>query len=88
MHTDEYEISVGREITLCRKVIDRLTNALRVREKRYGMATEEFLAAFQEGRFPEPDRDLLSWNEDSRELQSWRQKLVEYEDAFQMLKQM
>jgi hypothetical protein len=88
MHTDEYEISVGREITLCRKVIVRLRNALRVREKRYGMATEEFLAASREGRFTEPDRDFLSWNEDARELQCWQQKLREYEDAFQKLKEM
>ena len=36
MQTDEYEISIGREVTLCRKVIERLGNTLKGKEKRYG----------------------------------------------------
>ncbi len=86
MHTDEYEISVGREIVLCRNVVDKLIKSLREKEKRYGMSTEEFLSAFREGRFQESNRDFVSWAEDSRELENWTQKLREYEEAFRTLK--
>ena len=34
MHTDEYEISLGREITLCRKMVRQLKAGLERREKR------------------------------------------------------
>jgi len=43
MHTDEYEISIGREISLCRKLIRRLKSSIQKREKRYGISTEGFL---------------------------------------------
>jgi len=86
MHTDEYEISVGREIVLCRKVIDRLTKALREKEKKYGMSTEEFLTAFMEGRLLEIRKDFGIWAEDARELENWRKKLRDYEEALKMLK--
>jgi hypothetical protein len=86
MHTDEYEISVGREIIHCRKLINKLSQGLREWEERYGMSTEEFLSALQEGRLPASNQDFLSWAEDSRELKNWTQKLREYEEAYQMLK--
>jgi hypothetical protein len=86
MHTDEYEISVGREINLCRKLIDKLAKKLREREKGYGMSTEDFLSAFREARLPASNRDFVSWAEDSQELKTWTQRLREYEEAFRMLK--
>lgn len=86
MHTDEYEISVWREIALCRKVIERLKNALQEKEARYGMATKDFLSGFKAGLFPELNHDFLLWSEESHELHNWQHKLREYEEAFQMLK--
>jgi hypothetical protein len=86
MHTDEYEISIGREISLCRKVIKRLRNALNDREEQYGMTTEAFLLAPEPGRPAEQNRDLQSWYNDHEELQRWQQRLSEYEKALQTLK--
>ncbi len=87
MHTDEYEISLGREIALCRAVIKRLTNALQAREKRYGMSTEAFLQVFDQGQLTGPKRDLRKWREDHQELPKWQQKLKEYQQALSMVKQ-
>ncbi len=86
MHTDEYEISIGREIGLCRKVVDKLTKGLQEKENRYGMSTQEFLSALREGRLPKVNQDYVSWADDSRELENWTQKLREYEEALRMLK--
>jgi hypothetical protein len=86
LHTDEYEISVGREVNHCRKRVDKLTKNLHGREEKYGMSTEEFLSAHREGRFAKDNRDFEKWKEDARELQSCSQHLKEYEDAYRMLK--
>lgn len=50
MHTDEYEISTGREISLCRNMIKKLKKSLEKREKQYGMTTAALLQAMELGR--------------------------------------
>lgn len=86
MHTDEYEISVGREINHCRKRVAKLTRRLQQREKKFGMSTEEFLLAYAEGQLANDKRDFEEWKEDVNELESWSRHLDEYEKAYQMLK--
>jgi hypothetical protein len=86
LHTDEYEISVGREINHCRKRVDKLTKALQEREKHYGMTTEEFLSAHREGQLTKDNQDFEKWKEDAKELESWSRHLKGYEEAYRMLK--
>lgn len=85
MHTDEYEISMGREITLCRKRIGRLKDRIFKREKKFGMTTEEFLKGVRSGSTAERDRDFSDWAKDHRELQLWENRLCEYEAALRMV---
>ncbi len=87
MHTDEYEISIGREISLCRKMVRRLQEALARREKQYGMTTEAFLQALEDGcRSEKPP--IQSWNQEYQELQYWQKILSEYEEALESLKRL
>jgi hypothetical protein len=86
MHTDEYEISLGREVSLCRRMIKRLRDALSEREKQYGMTTEAFFAVLEEGRSAGESRIFRSWQEDHKELQIWQQRLSDYEKVLQSLK--
>jgi hypothetical protein len=86
MHTDEYEISIGREVTLCRKIIARLGTALREKEKRYGMSTEDFLEAVRLGKLVCEITDFLKWRDEHQELGNWERKLLEYEEALRVLK--
>ena len=86
MHTDEYEISIAREISLCRKIIGRLKINLAAMEKRYGIATEEFL------RSPEiyergggRGQDFERWRDDHEELRERVRMLRNYEEAAIML---
>ena len=87
MHTDEYEISIGREITLCRKMVRRLKDALARREKQYGMTTAAFLQALEEGCLSEK-HPIQSWNQEYQELQYWQKILTEYEEALESLKRL
>ena len=78
MHTDEYEISIGREVALCRRLIKRLEQALRDREERYAMTTEDLLLALEERRVAGERPEFREWREDHLELQYRRRQLSEY----------
>jgi len=85
MHTDEYEISLGREISFCRKMVKRLQDSLQKREQQCGMTTAAFLQALEEGSLSEshPQED---WSREYQELQYWQKHLREYEAALKSLK--
>ncbi len=85
MHTDEYEISLGREIAFCRKRVRQLIDSLERREKQCGMTTEAFLQALEEGRLSE-QHPIQTWKQEYRELQYWQKTLTEYEKALESLK--
>jgi hypothetical protein len=85
MHTDEYEISIGREITLCRKFIKQMRDSLHTRERQHGMTTEELLQAVEQGRLGEQS-DFGSWRKEYQDLQYWQKMLNEYEEALRKLK--
>ena len=85
MHTDEYEISMGREIAFCRKMVRQLKDSLERRENQCGMTTEEFLQAQKEGRLSQK-HPIQGWNQEYQELQYWQKTLTEYEEALESLK--
>jgi hypothetical protein len=85
MHTDEYEISLGREIALCRKMVRQLKDALEKREKQCGMTTEAFLQTIEAGCPPE-SHPLQSWSQEYQELRYWQKMLTEYVKALESLK--
>lgn len=86
MHTDEYEISIGREVSLCRKLIKNLQKEIRGFEKRYGIDTESFLQGLEVGIPSGNDEDFSNWRKTRCELQFWKKTLDEYESALAGLK--
>ena len=85
MHTDEYEISIGREISLCRKLIRRLKSSIQKREKRYGISTEGFLKGLNQKQLAETNPDFVQWTKDYQELRSWERMLAQYEEELKKL---
>ncbi len=86
MHTDEYEISIGREITLCQNMIKLLERKLEDRAEKFGMSRDAFSNAMEQGRLPN-DNICKKWQMESRELDIWRNRLQEYEQALQSIKE-
>jgi hypothetical protein len=85
MHTDEYEISLGREIAFCRKKVRQLKDSLERREKQCGMTTAAFLQALEEGSLS--DQPLMqNWKQDYQNLQYWQKTLAEYQKVLESLK--
>ncbi len=85
MHTDEYEISIGREIAYCRKMVRQLQDSLARREKQSGMTTAAFLRTLKEGSLSE-QHPIQSWNQEYQKLQYWQKMLRDYEEALESLK--
>ncbi len=85
MHTDEYEISIGREIAFCRKMVRQLKDSLERREKQCGMTTEAFLQTLEDGCLSE-QHPIQCWSQEYQELRYWQKMLSEYEEALESLK--
>lgn len=85
MHTDEYEISIGREISMCRRRIRKLEKSILNFEKKYGMTTETYLSVCESGTNAIKNTDAVEWKSSSRELQFWKKMLKEYEEALKAL---
>ncbi len=86
MHTDEYEISLNRELAGWRKLVKRLGKLIEGREKKYGFTTEALLKGFEEGRYADSDRDFREWCRDHNELQILQKRVAEYEAALRSVK--
>lgn len=86
MHTDEYEISLSRELDVCRKNIRKLQKSLRAREKKHAVTTETFLEEYPGGRFPSKEKDFADWHRDYEALARWEQKKTEFEEIFYRMK--
>lgn len=85
LQTDEYGISISREITVCRNMIDRQKKELARFEKQYGISTARMIA----GEMPETGkeaRDLEAWRNGYEGLLAWRQRLREYGEAYNALR--
>lgn len=84
MHTDEYEISISREIQVCHNRIERSEKAISNLQKRY-----EWLASGTLDYAPrEPDKEAVwvKWRELHEGLNAWRQRLKEYEEAYSAIR--
>ena len=85
LQTDEYGISISREMTVCRNMITRQVKELSRFEKQYGISTERLLA----GETPlgvGDARTLEEWRNGYAGLLAWRQRLREYEEAYNALR--
>ena len=85
MHTDEYEISIGREINLCGKLIRRLKRSLEKKEKQYGLSTADFLNAFDQGRLAHTNPDFVKWRVNFQEIQDLELMVSQYIDELKKL---
>ena len=81
MHTDEYEISINREVNHCLHVVDKTRASLEQRTQQYGMCYEQAVIAFGENRLQISARELAQWQDDIEALPQWEQRLKEYREA-------
>lgn len=86
MHTDEYEISLSRELNICEKTIRKLQKSLHTMERKYNTTTDEFVEAYRSNRFPSQDKDFISWISNYEAFKKWEKRKKEFEEIFHRMK--
>jgi hypothetical protein len=81
MHTDEYEISIAREVNHCERVVRETREKLAARRERYGMDCDTATTAATAGQLAIDAKELAAWQEDIEALPRWEQRLGEYRQA-------
>jgi len=86
MHTDEYEISLGRELNHHQRVVKKIRAALEKRRLCYQMDYAEATEAAAAGRLVITAKELAAWREDAEALPRWEQRLEEYRQVLSMMR--
>ena len=87
MHTDEYEISIAREILVCKRFTAKLGKRLEAHAKRFGVSNpDEAARNINQAARPMAEKELKQWREDIEALAIWAQRLAEYEEAFRIMR--
>lgn len=86
MHTDEYEISIGRELYLCKKSIARLQKFLFSMEKKYNMSTSAFIEELKNGKLSDNNEDFKAWLSSYTILKTWEKRNKEFEEIYFRMK--
>ena len=86
MHTDEYEISLSREIAVCRGRVRAIKKTLYTMEQKYGITTEQFLNDPKNAAGKVSDGDAGKWTENCTALKVWQDKHVDFEALYLRMK--
>ena len=86
MDTDEYEISLAREINVCKGVIKQTQAKLAERRERFGMDLPQASQAAGEGRLSIDKQELALWSDDIEALPQWEQRLDQYREALAFMR--
>ncbi len=86
MHTDEYEISIGRELNHCQQVVKKTRSKLEERRQKFGMEYPEAALAAVDGRLSLQEKELAAWQDDFEALPQWEQRLEEYREALAIMR--
>jgi hypothetical protein len=87
MHADEYEISLSRELAVCKSAMKRIKEFLAIIERKHSISTEEFMNKYRNGTLsPEHRDDYEAWKNNYESLKQWEELQKQYEEVFQVMK--
>ena len=86
MDTDEYEISIHRELQHHRRVVRTIQENLAKRRQQYDMDYAEAAQAMAAGLLKIDAGELAKWQDDVEALPLWEQRLEEYRQALALMR--
>lgn len=90
MHTDEFEISLSRELGVCKNTIFRIKKTLGILERKHNKTTEVFIEELLSGKLspdhPDYKDDYAAWRNSYDSLKQWEKLEQQYHEAFRMMK--
>ncbi len=85
MHTDEYEISLNRELMVCKSTIRRIKEFFVIMERKHGKTTAQFVKEFDNGTLTGHE-DFVTWRNNFDLLKNWEDLQRQYEEMFRIMK--
>lgn len=82
METDEFEISLSRELAVCASKIRSLRKDLSRLEQKYGCSTGDMVNSGASGTPPLAGEERARWLEQSEALQRWEERHDEFERLY------
>ena len=79
MYTDEYDISLKREINICRRSIKKIERFIAGMENKYNLKTEVFIQGFRKGESGN-SKDYMLWKNKYEELERWKERDLHYKE--------
>ena len=89
MHADEFEISLSRELNVCKNTIKRIKDSLGILERKHHKSTEAFIAELHAGTLPENadmKDDYTAWQSSYDSLKQWKEMEKQYQEAFKTMR--
>jgi hypothetical protein len=86
MHTDEYEISLLKEVAVCSRYIRSLENTLRRLEEKHHLPFDEVVKKDSGASASVDGSDRAKWLAVSQALASWKKRRAEYEELHRQMK--
>jgi hypothetical protein len=86
MHTDEYEISLSRELAVCKSAIKKIKEFFIIMERKHNKTTEQFVEEYDSRKLADSLDDYKPWRNNYESLKRWKELERQYEEAFRMMK--
>jgi hypothetical protein len=86
MHTDEYGITLSREVHISKKKVAEHLQAVRAFEAQFGMPSDQFLEKLASAELSADSPDFAAWRDQCAGLARWQQQLKEYEELYKALR--
>jgi len=85
MHTDEYEISLARELKVCESAIRKAMRFFASMNMKYGLETALFIEKYNSGTLGK-SRDFDAWADSYHALQDWEKRRDQYDELLRTMK--
>ncbi len=89
MPYDEYEISLARELNLCKNTIQRIQKSLGILERKHNKTTEVFIQELLDNKLTDRSEfkdDYDAWQSSYDSLKKWQELEQQYREAFRTMK--
>jgi hypothetical protein len=85
VHTDEYEISLARELKVCESEIRKAAQFLAAMNTKYALDTATFIEKYRAGALGK-NRDFSVWADKYKALREWETRRDQYAELLLMMK--
>ena len=89
MQSNDFEISLSRELNVCKNTIQRIKKSLGILERKHNKTTEVFIRELLNNALTghaEYKDDYEAWQSSYESLKKWEELERQYQEAFRMMK--